>query len=135
MKNFFGVLVLLLILTACKKDSVKKNLKGTWTATSMTAIDFLGSEIDLIASGESMRMTFENCADESGCPVSVELSLDGDIEVFNTAYTLMEEETKMGIAFTFEEIITIEELTESSLKIYTPSFVYGDEFRATLTKD
>lgn len=135
-KNALILTCLLVALGSCKKEKTKTKdkLEGTWVAVSMTATEFDGSSLDLIAAGESMKMTFDNCSDDIACPVVTELSLDGDIESFNSLYTITEDGTQMGIAYTFEETITIESLTETSLSIYTPEFVYGTDFYATLEK-
>lgn len=85
--------------------------------------------------GESMSLNFSECDAVDFCPVTVLLSLDGDIETFETNYVVNTGGASMGIVVTFEDEITIIESTGDKLIISTPTFVHGNNLYAELDKE
>ncbi len=126
-----------LLFASCSKEKkAKNNLLGKWNATVMTAVDDIdGSALNLIAMGESMTLDFKDCGTDGLCPVTVELSLDGDIEVFETHYVLDSSGDSMAIVYTFESEVTIIELSSDKLIISSPTFVYGNDLYVELEKE
>jgi hypothetical protein len=138
MKNNILVLFLaVLVMMSCTKEAETENkLIGTWHAVVMTAVDDIdGTPLDLIAMGESMTLRFEECGVDGQCQAIVELSLDGDIEIFDPIYVVDASGNSMAIPITFPEEITIVELTADKLIISTPSFVYGNDLYVELDKE
>lgn len=138
MKNklIYLLLVGLLIASCSKEKKAKNNLIGKWNAKVMTAVDEIdGSPLDLIAMGESMTLDFKDCGNDGFCPVTVELSLDGEIEVFETHYILDSSGDSMTILYTFESEVTIIELSSDELIISSPTFVYGNDLYVELEKE
>ena len=121
---------------SCNKEKNTENkLIGTWNATIMTAVDDIdGTPLDLIALGESMTLKFQECDINGLCPVQVDLSLDGDIEIFETHYVVDPSGDSMAIVYTFESEITIIELTDEKLIISSPTFVHGNDLYVELDK-
>ncbi|MFT5822308.1 MAG: hypothetical protein ACI8ZM_003564 [Crocinitomix sp.] len=124
------------IFASCSKEKkTENNLIGTWNAIVMTAEDDIdGTPLDLIAMGESMTLSFFECSAGGLCPITVVLSLDGDLETFETHYVVNVSGETMGIVITFEEGIKIIELTSDKLIISTPSFVHGNNLYVELDK-